>query len=82
MPNNNTYESVPIPLSLNKDDPILKEKQKLLGFDKLDIRTIQCFPFHDYMNSTNEKILSYLRFIEYAGEPHKLSAVLELYLIM
>eukprot|EP01022_Parablepharisma_sp_SALTPOND_P035971 TRINITY_DN971_c0_g1_i1.p1 TRINITY_DN971_c0_g1~~TRINITY_DN971_c0_g1_i1.p1 ORF type:complete len:476 (-),score=32.41 TRINITY_DN971_c0_g1_i1:16-1443(-) len=72
VPEYNEYESVPIPLALNKTDPLLEVKQNLIG-NKLETLRLQCFPEASQFCYSNYKLMSYLRFIEYKGYPQQLS---------
>eukprot|EP01022_Parablepharisma_sp_SALTPOND_P013754 TRINITY_DN1846_c1_g1_i13.p3 TRINITY_DN1846_c1_g1~~TRINITY_DN1846_c1_g1_i13.p3 ORF type:complete len:166 (+),score=4.34 TRINITY_DN1846_c1_g1_i13:616-1113(+) len=74
VPEHNNHESIPIPLVLNKADPLLETKEKLVG-EKLEIRTLQFFPEADYVCYSNDKVMSHLRFIEFKGDPQRLNAV-------
>lgn len=75
IPENNLHESVPISLKLHKDDPLLEEKQRMLETDTMELRKLEfavsdCWPLNK-----NDKVMSYLRFIEYKGDPKALSNV-------
>lgn len=75
IPENNTYEYVPIQLKLRKDDPLLKEKQQILRIDTMEIKNLN-FAIKDHWSTNkSDKVMCYLRFIEYKGDVTTLSKV-------
>jgi hypothetical protein len=75
IPENNIYESVPIDLQLHKEDPLLKEKQRILNIDTVEIRRLEFSMKENWLLNKNDKVMSYLRFIEYEGDSKILSTV-------
>ena len=75
IPENNKYEYVPIALKLDKDDSLLKDKQKILGIDTIEIRELRFSLCKDWPHHKNDKVISYLRLIEYKGDPKNLNTV-------
>lgn len=76
IPENNNYISVPIKLVFDKNDPLLDIKQKILGINTLEIRSLPFFPDLDYLGSQNEKVMSYLRLISFEGNSSALMQVI------
>ena len=83
IPDNNTYESVPIEIALDKADPLLAEKLKIIGNEptNLSIRELPFFPESAYLCCENDYVMSYLRFVVYSDNPLRLHAVLLKFLL-
>jgi len=63
---NNTHNCVYIKLFFNKDDPRIMEKCKMIGgYTDSEIETFKYFEYYNIEEARNNKILGYLRFIEY-----------------
>ncbi len=73
LPATNSYESVLLDLVLAPADPMLVAKK--LVADSLVLRRLPFFPDADYLCYPNDKVMSYLRFIEFSGDVALLNQV-------
>jgi len=75
IPENNIYESVPIDLKLHKEDPLLEEKKRILNISIMEVKRLEFAIKENLSLNKNDKIMSYLRFIEHNGDSKALSIV-------
>ena len=70
IPENNILENVLIRSYLNKGDPMLKEKQKILCFSNQELALALRSCYMDWTNKpiSNDKMMANLRFIVYKGD--------------
>ncbi len=77
MIENNNKNAVYIKLRLNPADPHLPAKEKLIGSSRGTlIKTFKYFENYKDNQKTNDKYMSYLRYVEYDGDLNAISEYL------